>query len=188
MKSNLYELPYENLLGQYGLIHPSVKFGENVRLGTNVVIDEDCVIGDNTLIGHNVILRSRTIIGQNCMIGHSSVCEGDTIIGDRTTIHDQSHITSHAVFEEDIFIGPCFCCINTHQIKHGRNFPLELKGPMIRRAARIGARTLVMPGVEIGENAQIGAGSVVTKNIPPLECWYGSPAKYIKIVPEDELL
>jgi len=185
---NPYSLPYKRLLGQWDLVHPSVNFGENVRLGHGVIIEEGCDIGHNTVIGHYVVLRPHTIIGRDCMIGHLSVCEGDTVIGDRTTIHDQSHITSHAFFEDDIFIGPCFCCINTLQIKHGRDFALVLNGPTIRRAARIGARVLIMPGLEIGENAQVGAGSIVTRDIPPRECWYGAAAKFMRMVPDNELL
>ena len=186
--SNLYSTPFTEALRGFGLIHPDVKFGSNVTLGEGVIIEEGCKIGANTFIGHYVVLRPRTIVGHNCMIGHLSVCEGDTVIGDRTTIHDQSHITSHAIFEEDIFIGPSFCCINTQHIKHGRDIILTLKGPIIRRAARIGARVFVMPGLEIGENAQIGAGSVVTKDVPDRECWFGNPAYFKKMVPDEELL
>ncbi len=169
-------------------IHNSVKFGNNVKLGYGVVIERDCVIGDNTFIGHHTILRPETIIGSNCTIGHLNVFEGECEIQDRVLIHAQCHITKDVLIEEDVFIAPCFVGANTPRIVHGRNYPLEINGYTIRRAARIGIAVSVIPGVEIGENAMIGVGSVVTKNIPPRQLWLGIPAHYFKDVPEDEIL
>lgn len=188
--ANLYADPYSDLLGEMANIHPDTIFGENnrPRIGRGVIIEEGCKIGNNTIIGNYVVMRPNTIIGDNCMIGHLTVFEGDTTIGDRVTVQTQCHITSKIIIEDDVFIAPMTCCINTHRIKHGRDFELILKGATIRRAARIGARTLVMPGIEIGENAQVGAGSLVTKNIPARECWFGSPAVFKKLVPPEELL
>jgi len=77
---------------------------------------------------------------------------------------------------------------NTPRIVHGRNYPLEIKKYTIRRAVRIGINVSVLPGVEIGENAMIGVGSVITKDIPPRQLWLGNPARYFKDVPEDEIL
>jgi len=187
-QSNLYSVPYKNLLGQWDLIHPSVKFGKNVRVGHGVIIEENCSIGDNTLIGHYVVLRPQTIIGQDCMIGHLTVCEGSVSIGDRVLIHAQCHITKGAVIGDDVFIGPFFCGANTQRIVHGREYPLVLNPYLIKRAARVGIGVLVLPGVVIGENAQVGVGSIVTKDVPDRECWVGNPAKFKNMVPEVELL
>ena len=185
---NISELPYKRLLGQYGPIHPSVIFGNNVRIGEGVVIEKGCMIGDNTLIGHHVILRPDTIIGNDCIVGHLSVCEGKTTLGNRVTVHDQSHLTMGITIEDDVFIAPCFCGANTPRITHGRNFPLVLESYRIKRAARLGIGVLLLPGVVIGENSLIGAGSIVTCDVPDKEIWFGCPAVKQGNVPHEEWL
>ena len=185
---NLSTKKYLNALGNNPPIHPDTKFGKNVRLGYGVVIEKDCEIGDNSFIGHHTILRPRTKIGNDCVIGHLTVFEGDSTIGDRVLIHAQSHITVDVTIEDDVFIAMFFCGANTKKIKHGRDYDLKVTGYKIRRAARIGIGVLLLPGIEIGENSLIGAGSVVTKDVPPREVWFGNPAIKHRNVPEDEIL
>jgi len=185
---NIYDQPYKDLLDGVYRIHPFAKFGKNVKLGEGIVIEEGCKIGDNTIIGHYCVLRPRTIIGKDCVIGHMTVFEGECEIRDRVLIHAQCHITKDVLIEDDVFIAPFFCGANTKRIVHGRNYPLEITGYTIKRAARIGIGVLVLPDILIGENAQIGVGSVVTKNVPDREIWYGNPAKKHGDVPEDEIL
>lgn len=188
MNSDPYKKPYKSAIGSNDPIHWSTKFGRNVTLGEGVIIEEGCKIGNSTFIGHYTILRPDTKIGNNCRIGHLTVFEGNCIIGDRVLIHAQCHITKGVKIEDDVFIAPFFCGANTQKIKHGRNFDLEIDGYTIKRAARIGIGVLVLPGKVIGENAQVGVGAVVTKDIPSKEIWVGNPAKKLKDVPEDELL
>jgi len=185
---NIYTDGWIDALEGRGSIHCSTKFGKNVRLGYGVVIEKDCIIGDNTFIGHHTVLKPRTIIGKNCTIGHLTVFEGNCKIQDRVLIHSQCHITKDVLIEEDVFIAMFFVGANTPRIVHGRDYPLILKGYIIRRAARIGINVSVLPGVEIGENAMVGVGSVVTKDVPPRQLWLGNPARYFKNVPEDEIL
>ena len=186
--SNIYSEKYIDALYGNSPIHWSTKFGKNVRLGVNVVIEKNCIIGDNTFIGHNTVLRPNTVIGKDCVIGHLTVFEGDAIIHDRVLIHAQCHITKNTLIESDVFIAPFFCGANTSRIVHGRDYELKISGPTIRRAARLGIGVLMLPGLEIGENAQVGAGSLVTENVPARQIWFGNPAVYSKDVPVDELL
>lgn len=188
MNSNPYREPYKLALGSNDPIHWSTKFGKNVTLGKGVIIEENCRIGDNTFIGHYTVLRPGTKIGNDCVIGHLTVFEGDCVICDRVLIHAQCHITKGVTIEDDVFIAPFFCGANTQRIKHGRDFDLKINGYTIRRAARIGIGVLILPGREIGENAQIGVGAVVTKDVPPREVWVGNPAKKLRDVPKNELL
>jgi len=185
---NLNSKKYQNALGNDPPIHLETKFGKNVRLGYGVVIEKDCKIGDNTFIGHHTVLRSGTKIGNDSVIGHLNVFEGKCLIGDRVLIEPQCHITLDAIIEDDVFIAPFFCGANTKKIKHRRDFDLKITAPIIRRAARIGIGVLLLPGVEIGENSMIGVGSVVTKDVPPREIWFGNPAIKHGNVPEDEIL
>ena len=186
--SNIYSEKYIDALYGNSPIHWSTKFGKNVRLGVNVVIEKNCIIGDNTFIGHNTVLRPNTVIGKDCVIGHLTVFEGDAIIHDRVLIHAQCNITKNTLIESDVFIAALFCSANTEKIVHGRNYELKISGPTIRRAARLGVGVLMLPGLEIGENAQVGAGSLVTENVPAGQIWFGVPFRYIKNVPVDELL
>lgn len=179
---------FKSLLDRDYRISPDVYFGKNVTIGCGVVIEKECYIGDNSIISHYCVLRPNTKIGNNCVIGHMTVFEGDCTIGNRTLIHSQCHITKDVIIEEDVFIAPFFCGANTPRIKHGRNFPLIIKGYKICRAVRIGIGVLLLPGVTIGENALIGVGSIVTKDVPAGEVWYGFPATKRGMVPENELL
>lgn len=171
-----------------GFIHRSTEFGRNVVLGEGVIIEENCSVGNNTFIGHYTVLRPRTKVGSDCLIGHLTVLESDCTIGDRVSVQAQCHVSQETVIEDDVFIATFFCGATTRRIKHGRNFDLEVEGCLIRRAARIGVGVFVLSGKEIGENAVVGVGAVVTKDVPPREIWVGNPAKKLGDVPEDELL
>ena len=169
-------------------IHFSVRFGKNVRVGHNVVIDEGCSIGDDVFIGHNAVIRSGVKIGAGSVIGHLVMIERDAEIGQKVTIHDQSHITTFAKIGDFTFIGPKAMCINTRRISHGRGFEAQLEGPEIGHAARIGAGAIILPGRKIGDNAVVGAASLVVRDIPPRQIWFGSPARYNAEVPADEIM
>ena len=184
---SIYENPYETLTEF--MIHPGTKSGKNVRIGEGVIIEEGCKIGDNCIIGHHVVLRPNVNIGDNTVIGHGTVFEGDCSIGNNVLIHAQCHITKGVLIEDDVFIAPFLLLTNTRNISHGRkNVKLVLDPPVIRRAARIAGRVSILPGVEIGENAVVGLGSVVTKNVPAGEIWFGTPARKKGIVPKEEWL
>jgi len=186
-ESNIYDNKYKDLCGDSDRIHWSVKFGENVRIGFGTVIEGDCKVGDNTIVGHNCVIRPNTIIGENCMIGHGTVLEGDTVIGNRSVIHAQCHLTQGVTIEDEVWVGMMTVFTNVKNIVHGRkHMTLEYEYPIVRRGVRIGTSSKILPGVEIGENAFVGMGSLVTKDIPAKQLWVGSPAKYVRQVPENE--
>lgn len=176
------------IINSHAVIFAGTKIGKKVRIGYGAIIEENCEIGDNSFIGHHTVIRPGTKIGKDCVIGHLTVFEGDCKVGNKVLIHAQCHITKDVIIEDQVFIAPFFCGANTSRIKHGRDYPLKISGYKIRRAARIGIGVLVLPGVEIGENSQIGVGSIVTKDVPPREIWFGSPAKKVKEVLPDEIL
>lgn len=160
------------------------------RFGEGVVIEDPCEIGMDTFIGNNTILRPNTKIGDRCKIGHLTVFEGNTVIGDNVVIQSQCHMTRGLIVEDSVFIGPGVFTCNDQRICHLRRHLIEYdeKAPKICRAARIGTGAILLPGVVIGENAFIGAGSVVLKNVPPREFWFGNPAKKIKMIPDREII
>jgi len=172
----------------FGPIHPDVIFGKDVRVGHYVVIEEGCKIGDYCFIGNFVVLRPQTIVGSKSIISHGCVCEGQCKIGKRVLIEPQCHLTKGIVIEDDVYFGTGVSTTNTNKIVHGRKYPLVLKAPIIKRAARIASGVTILPGVVVGENSLVAAGSVVTKDVPDKMMVMGVPAKVIREVPEDEWL
>jgi acetyltransferase-like isoleucine patch superfamily enzyme len=186
--SNIYKRPYGRLYDGKDPISFESKFGENVRIGENVIIDPGCTIGNNVFIGNNTMIRSGVEIGDNSIIGHLVMIESDTKIGRRVTIQSQCHITKNAMIADRCFLGPMAMLINTRNISHGRDYDAILEGPNIKFGCRIGSGAIIMPGVTIGENVSVGAGAVVTRSIPDGEIWLGVPARFKGKTPKRELL
>jgi acetyltransferase-like isoleucine patch superfamily enzyme len=186
--NDIYKEKWIPLCGDLDRIHHDCRIGENVRIGEGTIIESGCRIGDNVFIGFNTVLRSGNTVGDNSIIGHLVMIESDSWIGKNTTIQSQCHITKYAKIDDHVFIGPKAMLINTHKISHGRDFEPELKGPHICFAARIGSGSIIMPGTVIGKNAVVGAGAVVTHDIPSEQIWFGNPARYQGEVPKKELL
>lgn len=172
------------------MIHESVKIGKGTTISPTAVIEENCIIGKNCFIGHYVVMRPNTIIGNKTVIGHLTVFEGDCSVGDECLIHAQCHITRGAVIEDKVFIAPGFVGCNDndmlHQRRHIKDF--EPNGYKIRRAARIGAGVLVLPGIEIGANSVIGVGAIVTKNVAPYTVVFGLPSRIKGIVNKEFII
>jgi acetyltransferase-like isoleucine patch superfamily enzyme len=191
---DIYKNPYDDIR-EDAPISRDVKFGRKVRVGYHVVIDPDCVLGDGVFIGHNSMIRSNVRVGSRSVIGHLVVIESDARIGDDVTVHDQCHITKYARIEDRVFMGPKVMLINTHRISHGRDFDAKLEGPRIRFGARIGSGSIIMPGVTVGRNAVVGAGSIVVKDVPDEQIWFGKQtiviaqaASFQNYVPKEEVL
>lgn len=159
------------------------------KQGQGVVIDKNVVIGRNVSIYHHSVIRNGCKICDDVLIGHHCVIEEDCVILSRTRIQAKVYLAKNTIVHSDVFIGPGVITTNDHDIlSHGRYPNPRLIGPTIKKYARIGAGSIILPGVVIGENALVGAGSLVTKDIPAGEVWYGSPAKFIERVKQEHLL
>jgi acetyltransferase-like isoleucine patch superfamily enzyme len=109
------------------------------------------------------------------------------VIGARTRIQTDAYITAFSSLEDDVFVAPRV--ITTNDMTAGRRGPgVPLRGPVLRRACRVGAGAVLLPGVEVGEEAFVGAGSVVTRDVAPRSLVVGSPARHVRDVDERELL
>lgn len=162
--------------------------GEGTVVQTGAIIEKECIIGKHCRIGYHAVLRRGTVIGDYSVFGTLSVSEGFNTTGNHVTIHSQCHITQTVEIEDWVFIAPFFCGANTKQIVHGRDYELVKEGYRIKAGARIAIGVIVLPAVTIGKEALIGAGSLVTKNIPDYAIAYGSPAKVVGEVPIAERL
>ena len=167
-------------------IHPGFIYGEDVRIGHGVVIEEGVVMGNNVLIGHNVVIRPKVCIGSDVRIGHNTTIEDDVVIDTGCRIQANCYITRGTRIASQVFIGPCVCTTNDWKIAtHGRPIAFVCEPAYINHGARIGARVLLMPGVTIGTNALIGAGSIVAKDVPPNAVVHGERAQETDTVPEE---
>ncbi len=153
--------------------------GDGSTIRTHTVIYAGNRIGKNFQTGNKVNIREFNEIGDNVSIGTLTVIEHHVSIADNVRIHSQVFIPEFSVLEEGAWIGPNVVFTNAL-------YPLSpsvkdsLVGPTIRKRAKIGANCTLLPGVVIGENALVGAGSVVTKNVPDGAVVVGNPAKIIK--------
>ena len=156
----------------------SLRIGRNARLRSHTVIYGGSVIGDNIQTGHGVLIREATTIGDDVSIGSHSVVEHHVTIGDRVRVHSNAFIPEYSTLDEGSWVGPNVVFTNA-------KFPLsptakdELTGPHLQRGAKIGANATLLPGVVIGRDALVGAGSVVTKDVPDGAIVAGNPARVI---------
>ncbi len=114
------------------------------------------------------------------LIGTNSVIDGGTTIGDHVSIQSNVYIPTNTIIEDNVFLGPCASLAND---KYPIRVKYDLKGPVLRKGASVGANATLLPGIEIGEGAMVAAGAVVTKDVPAWKLAIGSPAR-IKELPE----
>jgi len=157
------------------------------RIGEFVTIEDGCTIHPGCFIGNCCTIRKGTWIGEDTKIGHNVVLEGDCTIGSRCSIRNLCHITKGVTIEDDVFVGQGTMTANDRRMCHGRpGMEFKPEPILIKRGARIGANVTILGGVTIGENAVVGAGSVVTKNVAPDFVVFGVPAGFARLVKEEE--
>lgn len=133
-------------------------------------------IGNDTRIWQFVVVLKDAKIGDNCNICAHSYIENDVIIGNNVTIKCGVYIWDGITIMDNVQIGPNVTFTNDKYPRAKQHF--DLKRTLIKKNASIGAGAIILCGIVIGESSMIGAGSVVTKNIPPFTLWYGNPAKH----------
>ena len=167
---------------------PPTELGDGTIVSTGAIVFAGSTIGARVILGDQSCVRERVHVGDDVVLGRGSLIENDTTVGARTKIQAEAYITAYSVLEDDVFIAPCVVTTNDNFMGRTERRKELMKGPTIRRGARIGGGAILLPAVEIGEEAFIGAGAVVTKNVPPRKVVVGSPARVLRDVPEDELL
>ena len=133
-------------------------------------------IGEETRIWQYSIILARAKIGSNCNINAHCFIENDVVIGNNVTVKCGVYLWDGITIEDDVFIGPNATFTND-KYPRSKVYPQEFIRTVIRKRAAVGANATILCGITIGENAMIGAGSVVTKDVPAGELWYGNPAK-----------
>jgi acetyltransferase-like isoleucine patch superfamily enzyme len=167
---------------------PPTVIGAGTIVSTGAIVFAGSSIGDRVILGDQSCVRERVAIGDDVVVGRGSLVENDTTIGAMTKIQADAYITAYSTLEEHVFIAPCVVTTNDNWMGRTEKRFGNIKGPTIRRGARIGGGAILCPAIEIGEDAFVGAGAVVTKDVPPRVVVVGSPARVLRDVPEDELL
>ena len=141
------------------------------------IIEKNAKIGKHTKIWNWVQIMGEVSIGCECKIGNNCFIESGVVIGNRVTIKNNVALYNGAIIEDDVFLGPNCVFTNVLTPRAFVSRKNEFLKTTIKKGATIGANTTIVCGVTIGEYAFIGAGSVVTKDIPPFTLCYGNPAK-----------
>jgi acetyltransferase-like isoleucine patch superfamily enzyme len=167
---------------------PPSELGEGTVVSAGAIVFAGSRVGARVIVGDQACVRERVELGDDVVVGRGALVENDTTVGPRTKIQANAYVTAYSTLEEDVFVAPCVVTTNDDFMGRTERRHELRKGPTIRRGARIGGGAVLCPGVEIGEEAFVGAGAVVTKDVPPRVVVVGNPARVLRDVPEEELL
>ncbi len=167
---------------------PPAELGDGTIVSTGAIVFAGSRIGARVILGDQSCVRERVTIGDDVVLGRGSLVENDSTVGAWSRIQADAYITAYSTLEEHVFIAPCVVTTNDNFMGRTEQRHELVKGPTIRRAARVGGGAVLCPGIEIGEEAFVGAGAVVTRDVPARATVVGNPARVLRDVPEEELL
>src|SRR5205809_6028291 len=142
---------------------PPLELGAGTVVSTGSVVFAGSTLGERVIVGDQACVRERVEIGDDVVIGRGSLVENDTVVGARTKIQADAYVTAYSTLEEDVFIAPCVVTTNDNFMGRTEERHALRKGPTIRRGARVGGGAVLLPGIEVGEEAFVGAGALVLK-------------------------
>jgi len=166
---------------------PPAVIGAGATICAGAVVVAGARVGAGAIVGDQAHVRERSEIGEDTVIGRASAVDNDVTIGARVRIQTGCYITAFSTIEADVFVAPGVTLTNDDTMaRHGPD--IALRGAVLRRACRIGGGAVLVPGVEVGEEAFVAAGAVVTRDVPPRAVVMGVPARQVREVPEADLL
>jgi acetyltransferase-like isoleucine patch superfamily enzyme len=161
--------------------------GDGATIAAGAVVVAGASIGAGAFIGDQAHVRERAVVGGDTAVGRGSAIDNDVVLGERVRIQTGCYLTAFSSVEDDVFIGPGVFTFNDNAMgRHEKG--IELKGPTLRRACRVGGGALILPGIEVGEEAFVATGSVVTRDVAPRTLVMGSPARRVGFVDDEELI
>jgi acetyltransferase-like isoleucine patch superfamily enzyme len=167
---------------------PPLELGEGTIVSAGSIVFAGTKIGARVILGDQSCVRERCELAEDVVVGRGSLVENDTTIGARTKIQANAYVTAYSTLEEDVFIAPGVVTTNDNFMGRTERRHALRRGPTIRRGARVGGGAVLLPGIEVGEEALVGAGAVVIADVAPRTVVVGNPARPLREVPDDELL
>ena len=184
------------VIGAGCVIQDNVVLGKEPRLSARSTARRDplpplelgpgAAVCSGAIVGDQASVRERCTVGDGSVIGRGVCVENDVAIGARCKIQSNSYITAYSELEDHVFIAPCVTTTNDNFMGRTEARFGRIRGAVIRRGARVGGGVVILPGIEIGEEAFIAAGALVTKDVPAGKLVAGLPAKVWRDVPSEE--
>jgi acetyltransferase-like isoleucine patch superfamily enzyme len=166
---------------------PPLVLGAGAVVCARAIVFAGAEIGARAILGDQSFVRERAQVGAGSVVGRGSAIDNDVVIGAGVRIQTDVYITAFSVIEDDVFVGPGACTTNDSTMaRHAPDYPIV--GATLRRACRIGGGTVLCPGVEVGEEAFVAAGAVVTKDVPARAVVMGVPGRAMREVPDGDLI
>ena len=162
--------------------------GDNCMIGAQVVVYSGAKIANNVLVADGAAIREDVTVGEYTIVGRSVTIENKTSIGKKCKLETGCYITAYSKVEDYCFIAPKVCTSNDNFLGRTEQRFKHFKGVTVKKGGRIGANSTILPGIVIGEDAVVGAGSVVTRDVKDFTVVLGIPAKYFRDTPEDQRL
>lgn len=166
---------------------PPAEIGSGAKVCAGAVVLAGARVGSGAVIGEQAHIRERAAIGAQTVVGRGSAVDNDVTVGARVRIQTGCYITAYSTIEDDVFVAPGVTLTNDNTMgRHGPNH--EMRGPTLRRACRVGGGAVICPGVEVGEEAFVAAGSVVVRDVGARAVVMGVPARQVREVGDEDLL
>ena len=163
------------------------EIGAGAKVGAGAVIVAGARIGEGAVIGDQAHVRERAVVGEGSVVGRGSAVDNDVTIGARVRIQTGCYITAYSTIEDDVFVAPGVTLTNDDTMgRHGPGH--EMRGATLRRGSRVGGGVVLVPGVEVGEEAFVAAGAVVVGDVPARAVVMGVPARQVREVGDEDLL
>jgi len=166
---------------------PPAEIGSGAKVCAGAVVVAGARIGSGAVIGDQANVRERAVVGDGTVVGRGSAVDNDVAIGARVRIQTGCYVTAYSTVEDDVFVAPGVMLTNDDTMgRHGPEY--RMCGATLRRGCRVGGGAVLVPGVEVGEEAFVAAGAVVVRDVPARAVVMGVPARVVREVPEEDLL
>jgi len=165
-----------------------LELGAGAAVCSGALVYAGTVVGPGCVIGDLATVRERCTLGEGVVVGRGVCIENDVPIGAWTKIQSNAYITAYSELEEHVFIAPCVTTTNDNFMGRTEARHAQIKGAIIRRGARVGGGVVILPGIEIGAEAFVAAGALVTRDVPAGKLVAGLPAQVWRDVPAEEMV